>query len=81
MTPAEEAHELIHGERMAEYGPPADSLGRIAAFWSAYLGVPIEAGDVAAMMLLLKVSREAHAHKHDNLVDLHAYAMIWEQCI
>ena len=79
-TSAEQAHELIHGERMAEYGPPEDSLARIAAFWSAYLGTPIEAGDVAAMMLLLKISRETNAHKADNIIDAHAYLMIWEQC-
>lgn len=64
-----EAYGLINGERQKEYGTPEDSFSRIADMWSAYLGVEIRADDVACMMALLKLAREAHSHKRDNLID------------
>lgn len=67
---------------MEEYGPPGESLAKIAKLWSAYLsnrGTNLDGGDVAALMLLLKVCRESYAHKQDNIVDGHAYLMLWEQ--
>ena len=68
-----EAHALINGERQGDYGRPAESFARIAALWSAYLGRPTSARDVALCMALLKLSRESHHHKHDNLLDAAGY--------
>ena len=67
------AYELVNAERQDDYGPPAASFARIAVLWSAYLGHSVTAHDVAMLMALLKVSREAHQHKPDNLVDGAAY--------
>ena len=78
MSAADEALELIRGDRMAEYGPPDEALGRIAAMWSAHLGVPVISRDVAVMMALLKVARLAHQDKHDSYVDAHAYLLLAE---
>ncbi len=67
------AHDLINGERAGDYGAAAVSFNRIAAMWSAYLGKEISGHDVACMMTLLKLAREAHSHKADNLIDAAGY--------
>lgn len=65
-------------QRAAEYGSQLDGHALTAKMWSAYLGVPIGAEQVAMMMLLNKVSRESMRHKHDNLVDIAGYARVVE---
>ncbi|MDR0477673.1 MAG: DUF6378 domain-containing protein [Desulfobulbaceae bacterium] len=67
------AHALINGERQADYGDPADSLNRIAELWSVYLDKTVTGKDVAMCMALLKISRESHEHKRDNLLDAAGY--------
>lgn len=77
-TVLQEAERLVGGERNRAYGHPADDLARIAQLWTAFLGErlssPLTARDVAMAMVLLKVAREAHAPKRDNLVDIAGYA-------
>lgn len=68
-----EAQALITGDRRAEYGAADASFGRIATMWTAYLGRPVTGHDVACMMALLKLAREAHCHKADNLIDAAGY--------
>jgi hypothetical protein len=68
-----EAHGLINGDRQGAYGPPAESFCRTAALWSAYLGHTVSGKDVALCLALLKLSREAHRHKPDNLLDAAGY--------
>lgn len=79
MSATDEAVDLIRGDRMSDYGPPDEALGRIAVMWSAHLGVPVMSRDVAIMMTLLKVARLAHQDKHDSYVDAHAYLLLAEQ--
>ena len=68
-----EAHALVNQGRQADYGAPAESFARIARLWSVYLGREITGKDVAMCMALLKISREAHCHKRDNLLDAAGY--------
>lgn len=68
-----EAHELINGPRQTSYGKPDENFKRIAVMWSAYLDTDISAADVACMMVLLKMARQAHALKLDNLIDAAGY--------
>ena len=68
-----QAHALINGERQASYGPPAESFERVAAMWTAYLEYTVTAKDVCLCLALLKIAREAHAHKLDNLLDAAGY--------
>ncbi len=69
------ATACVCGQRDQEYGAPEDNFGRIANFWSVYLGRKVYPVDVAMMMALLKVARirsnKAHA---DSFVDLAGYA-------
>jgi hypothetical protein len=68
-----QAHTLINRDRQSAYGDPSESFSRTAAMWTAYLGKDISAKDVAVCMALLKLSREAHRHKGDNLLDAAGY--------
>ena len=62
-------------ERGVEYGKPEDNFSTIARLWRAYLGVAVNAQDVAMMMVLFKVARAKSAPGHgDNLVDIAGYA-------
>lgn len=75
-----EANEVIHGERAAEYGPAEESFARIAQLWSVYLGRPLDAYDVALMMVLMKVSRATTDLKRDTAVDIAGYAALMPRC-
>lgn len=68
-----DAHALINGERHTQYGKPDESFRRIAIMWGAYLDVKITAADVAFMMALLKLGRQANKYKLDNLIDAAGY--------
>lgn len=70
-----EALGYVTNDRQNSYGKPEDNFRRIAAFWSSYLGVPVENHDVANMMILMKVARlmQTPGHK-DSWVDIAGYA-------
>lgn len=78
MTRAEildKAKVCVVGDREQDYGSVENNFRTIANFWSIYLGSPVTATDVAAMMALLKIARIASGHaKDDNWVDLAGYA-------
>jgi hypothetical protein len=77
----EEANEIIHGERAAEYGHPMINFAAIAAFWTDYIvakykvDLVLEPEDVSWLMALLKVARVATGQPNrDNIVDVAGYA-------
>ena len=72
----EEAGKIVRGNREDTYGPAERNLSRIAEMWSAYLAHPVTPRQVAVMMVLLKVSRDAFKPKHDNMVDICGYAYL-----
>ena len=76
-----EAMRVINGERQDVYGAPERSFERIANYWTEYLGDQmtdrITPQDVAMMMTLFKVAREANQHKRDNIVDAAGYLGIY----
>ncbi|CAB4218493.1 Protein of unknown function DUF4406 [uncultured Caudovirales phage] len=69
-----EAESLVHGDRGADYGHPFHDFSRTAMIWSAILGIPITAEQVALCMVGLKISREVNRPKRDNRVDIAGYA-------
>ena len=73
-----EADHLVSNEKREEYGAPKHSMTQIADLWSAILGTSISARDVALCMIALKIAREKHAHKRDNLTDICGYAKLIE---
>lgn len=73
----EKAYECVAGKREQDYGRPENSLGKIAALWTAYYGAPFSPVDVAMMMGLLKIARIKGVHAtEDSFVDLAGYAAI-----
>ena len=80
-----EAHKTINGERQDVYGSPEDSFKLIADYWTTYLRSTIEKdkrsyftpSDVAMMMTLFKIAREANQHKRDNCIDAVGYLGIY----
>lgn len=73
----DDAMFLTSNDRNKDYGDPADNFEATANMWSAYKGVVFTAHDVAAMMILLKVSRlSCSPAKRDNWVDIAGYAAL-----
>jgi len=87
MSILKEANAIIYGDREKTYGHPSKNLKTIAVMWNAYLnakpaqGNSLNAKDVAALMMLVKVARFANDPDHrDNLVDICGYAALIERC-
>lgn len=80
-TVLDEAKRIVMGGRREDYGTPERNFSTIATMWNSYLAArpggaaePIDNGDVALMMCLLKIARQANRPKRDNIVDLVGYA-------
>jgi len=69
-----EALELIDGDRQNDYGDFGAEAVKLAAGFSALAGFTISPDTVPLMLMWLKMVRQAHKHKRDNLVDLVGYA-------
>lgn len=68
------ADRIINGQRAHDYGDAAESFGRLAALWTATLGVPITPAQVALCLLQLKVSRLCTSPGHaDSWIDAAGY--------
>lgn len=62
-------------EKERQYGPFYESMERAAVFYNLMSpkGQQITTVDMYKAMIALKLSREAYAHKEDNLLDAVAY--------
>jgi len=74
-TIAAEAVMIVNGDRRAAYDHPAVNFARIAALWSPIFGVEVTPRQVALAMIQVKVAREIHCPKRDNLVDICGYVL------
>jgi hypothetical protein len=71
----DEAKNYITADRNTDYGTPESNFTDIARFWSTYLGASIMPHDVAAMMMLMKISRiKTNPDKRDSWTDGAGYA-------
>lgn len=82
MNNADRAAELVLGDRNTDYGNPKEDFTGVALMWTgllqAKLRAPITPEEVALLMVALKLRREAHRPKADNLVDAHGYLLTLE---
>lgn len=81
MTLLERALALVRGDRQDAYGSPLDNHERIARFFNARLHEklkePITAGEVPALMRLVKEARLMQTPGHrDSLVDIAGYSQV-----
>ena len=72
------ANEIVNErseEKERQYGPFHESMERAAAFYNLMSPKDhqITTVDMYKAMIALKLSREAYAHKEDNLLDAVAY--------
>lgn len=73
----EAAHHIITVDRAATHGKAEDSFALIAALWTADLGVPLKAHDVARLMVLFKCARaKGNPTNDDNPIDCAGYAAL-----
>ena len=78
------ARDLITGDRNETHGDAFQNHAEIAEFWNIFLDkklqpmASITAEDVALMMVLMKISRNAQGKKNnlDNFIDMCGYAAI-----
>ncbi|MBI1373332.1 MAG: DUF4406 domain-containing protein [Phycisphaera sp.] len=76
----DEATRLTTGTRHNDYGHPRDDFARTAQMWTGILAeklrpnCEVTAMDVPLCMIAVKLARQAHRHKRDNLVDVAGYA-------
>jgi len=81
------ARDIIFGDREKTYGHPAINLRRIAGMWRSYINhkygvkTPLTEEDICWMMVLLKMSRQMHEIKQDNLVDAIGYLALIDRVI
>lgn len=69
------AERLVNGDRDQAHGQPCNTFKTIAEFWSTYLGVTVTPANVAAMMILFKMARQAaNPGNAENYVDAAGYA-------
>ncbi|MEZ6193269.1 MAG: DUF4406 domain-containing protein [Phycisphaerales bacterium] len=76
----DEAKRITATVRHNDYGHPRHDFARTARMWSGILagklreGAQITTEDVPLCMIAVKLARQAHRHKRDNLVDIAGYA-------
>lgn len=84
-TTLQEAQRLTHGPRQADYSHPFDDYTRTAELVNAALRhklrVNLDPEDVTIIMCLVKISRQMHKPKRDNMVDLAGYSWCTDEII
>ena len=76
----DEASRITGGARHQDYGHPTEDFARTALIWNGILAgklrddAAITPMDVPLCMIAVKLARQAHRHKRDNLVDIAGYA-------
>lgn len=71
-----EATRIRSGDRNADYSDAVENFRRITRIAYAITGLELTSAQVCMVMIAVKLAREFHHHKRDNLVDLCGYADI-----
>jgi uncharacterized protein DUF6378 len=76
----DEALSLVYGDRQGDYGTPRQNYEAVAKVWSGIIHHKLKSDltpeECVLLMTGLKVQREAHKPKRDNVVDLHGYGVV-----
>ena len=71
-----EAHHLINGARQEDYSDPRENWRRTVDIFNAITSRDLSVYEGVLFMVAVKLAREAHKHKRDNLVDGCGYLAI-----
>ena len=71
-----EAERIVNGDRQADYSDPVANFKHISAIASSISKENLSPTTCAIVMIAVKLARENHKHKRDNLVDLAGYVEI-----
>ncbi len=77
MNILEEATSLLYGDRMDAYAPPEVNFERTVKIAEALTGKEYTKQEIALIMVAIKMAREQHKHKRDNIVDAINYLTIY----
>jgi len=82
----QQARDAVYGPRQQDYGHPRRNFQQTADLWNAYFRANEQpllftAEDIAAAMILVKMSRLSNSVTIDSLVDLAGYAATWERVL
>jgi hypothetical protein len=73
MSILEEAEAITNGERQAHYGHPLHDYTKTVGAFNALTGRDLSPEEGCLFMVCVKLSRQTHMHKRDNLVDAAGY--------
>lgn len=76
MNILEKANEIVNKrseEKERMYGPFEEGMDRTATIASGMTGKQLNAKDIYAVLIALKLSRHSYNYKEDNLLDAVAY--------
>ncbi len=76
MNILQKANEIVNDrseEKDRQYGSFDESMDRMRDIFNAMTGLDLTTEHMFKAMIALKLSREAHSHKEDNLLDAVAY--------
>lgn len=71
-----QAHDIVYSrseEKTRQYGDFIESMEKMSSLATLMCGKIITTQDCYKIMIALKLSRESHSHKEDNLLDAIAY--------
>ena len=80
-----DAYNVVHEERDPEYGPASEDFESLGIIWGTLLSRWLKKHDlpsmpnipprvVGNMMIALKINRDVHFPKRDNMIDVAGYA-------
>ena len=72
------AQKIVDGPRQLDYGKPAENYLRVAAIWTVILGKSVTPRAVCQCMIALKLVRDSHSPKVDNLIAIAGYERVIE---
>lgn len=80
MNVLEEADQITDGQRREDYGHPLDDFAKVQGMAKALWGRGPESEEEHALyMVFVKLAREQHTHKRDNIVDACGYLKTYQE--
>lgn len=79
-SPCVEALVVVYADRESIYGHPLDDFRKGCAIWSVIHEKIVHFSQYALSQIGVKISREVHAAKFDNRVDICGYTETLQRC-